>query len=72
MTSPITRAANAIGDTLNQKTTQETLEAAARAAIVAIREPTLAMIDAGMKQCDYSGNFALDVWHAMHDKMMEE
>jgi hypothetical protein len=70
MTSHITRAADAIGDTLNQKTAQETLEAAARAALATTREPTEAMIAAASDELSYET--VLETWRAMHDAMMEE
>jgi hypothetical protein len=69
MSELLARAADAIGDTLNQKTTQETLEVAARAAIAAIREPTKEMIHAA-----YYDALAWDaaaVFRAMIDKILE-
>ena len=74
MTEPITRVANAIGETLNKGTAQDTLEDAARAALIAIRTPSDAMIEAGAKKIpgSESRTCAAACWRIMWDAMVME
>ena len=74
MTEPITRAAEAIGDTLNQGTTRDVLENAALAALCAIRKPSDAMIAAGSTRIPGSEGrtVAARVWDTMIDAMLRE
>ena len=74
MTDPIIRAANAIGETLSNGTAQDMLENAARAALIAIRTPSDAMIEAGAKKIPGSEarTCAAMCWRAMWDAMVME
>jgi hypothetical protein len=74
MTEPLTRVANAIGDTLNKGTARDVLENAALVAICSIRKPSEAMIAAGATRVPGSEGrtVAARVWDVMIEAMLRE